>query len=530
MKKALQSKWSLDARALALASIPTLFIIPAAESSGDLDKFWGIGFANLVSLTVALMFIEGFSRTNWVRRHWLQVLAAAAIAGSAKGLTLWLVVDFYNFEQPTLESRLLIATLSWILFVIVMAMIQNSLGEIRTSQQEVRQLLAQAQQEFDSLESQRRWLVQAKVSGLEAKLAKDFVQLLESLNTVGKGPGAFKDIAQKLRVAARKNVRQESGKAWKSRSTPWQELSLLALKTRPNSGLVLSVFLLSAGISTVRISGLSEFLMVTLGSGLVLGLMLRFMPGTYSHLGTPLVVTAADFLLQALFVENVSFALSLASGVWALTLILTASALELARIRIEEDKRAAAEALTTTQADIEWLSIQLEATNLELAKYLHSILQTRLMSHALLLEQSQSGRDSSVQELVDILTKPMSGFGSNAGSLSQGLDEIAKEWSAIVEVEIDNQAKEIQAATSATLHLVREAIANSVHHGMADRVWVKLFDSESSRFIEVLDNGIGPTQNPAGMGTQIYEDLCSNWSLTQSEQAGAQLVLTLRLA
>ena len=529
MRKALQSKWSLDTRALALASIPTLFIIPAAESSGDLDRFWGIGFANLLSLAVTLAIIQAFSLTKWVRQHWLLVLMAGALAGIAKGLALWLAVDLYGFEQPTLGSRLLIATTSWVLFVIVMAMIQNSLGEIRTSQQEVRQLLAQAQQKFESLESQRQWLVQAKVSGLEARLAKDFVQLLESLNNVGKGPSAYRDIAQQLRVAARKNVRQESSKAWKPKTSRWQELALRTLQTRPNSALVFLVFLVSAGISTIRIAGLSEFLLVTAGSGLILGLMLRFLPGSYSHLAAAAGVAATDFALQLLFVETPSFALSLASGVWALMLILTGSALELARVRIEEDKQDVAEALSTTQADIEWLSIQLEATNLELAKYLHSILQTRLMSHALLLEQDQKGSERSVQELIEILTRPMSDFGHNASSLGEGLAEIAKEWSAIVEVEIDNQANEDQTSASATLHLVREAIANAVHHGMADRVWVKLKDSSSMREIEVLDNGIGPTQNPAGMGTQTYESLTSKWSLTQWNEGGSKLTLELDL-
>jgi two-component sensor histidine kinase len=219
----------------------------------------------------------------------------------------------------------------------------------------------------------------------------------------------------------------------------------------------------------------------------------------------------------------------LAAAGWSLTLILTGSAFELARLRIEEDKVAATEALNTTQADIEWLSIQLEATNIDLAKYLHSILQTRLMSHALLLEQKPQNSQESVNELIEILSKPMSDFGQAVESIDKGLANLAREWQALIEVDLELVDLRSNDLASPTLLLVREAISNAVHHGLADKVWVRIKDQDSKRTIEVRDNGIGPTQNPAGMGTQTYESLSSNWSLTQASDVGSKLALELEL-
>ena len=529
MIRALQSRWSLDARALLLVSLPTLFILPASESKGDLDTFWDLGLANVIALTIAIAVIFAFAVTSWVRRRWYFVIGVGMLSGVAKGSSLWLAVDALGYQQPELVSRIVLSTLSSVLFVLILAIIQYSLGESRTSQQQVRQMLTQAKQEFDSLEAQRNWLVQAKIKGIETKLAQDFVQLLASLNNLGKGPTAIKDIARELRTAARGNVRGESASAWKGEGPQLGALAIRTLETRPSALLTLLAFLVSAGINSLRLNGFGAELLVVLGNSLALWLALTLIRGRFGHLLAPLAVLLTDAGLQLLTTGSMSTIWSAASATWSLSLILTASALELARVRIEEDKRAAAEALSTTQADIEWLSIQLEATNLELAKYLHSILQTRLMSHALLLEQNQQGSQSSVPELIDILTKPMSDFGQDSESLSEGLAEIAKEWSAIVEVEIDNQASDLQPLTSATLHLVREAIANAVHHGMADRVWVNLNDLDSTRTIEVLDNGIGPTQNPAGMGTQTYESLTSKWSLTQWNEGGSKLTLELDL-
>ncbi|MEY3561337.1 MAG: hypothetical protein RL068_489 [Actinomycetota bacterium] len=529
MIRALQSRWSLDARTIALASLPSVFIVPASESSGDLSAFWSLCLANLISLVVAMLVIQVFSSTKWVRRHWGLVVLAGGIAGAIKGVVLWLAVDWLKYSQPELGSRITISTLSWILFVVIMAVIQYSLGEIRSSQQEVKQLLAQAKQEFDSLEAQRQWLIEAKVKGLETKLAKNFVQLLESLNNLGKGPEAYRDIAKALRIAARGNVRNESSSAWPIKSPNLSELFVRALATKPNALILLLAYLITSGVNTFRLSGFSQILVVVLLSGLALWFAVKLIPGKYSHLGAPLLVFIADTTTQLLVIGPINFQWSLAAAGWSLTLILTGSAFELARLRIEEDKVAATEALNTTQADIEWLSIQLEATNIDLAKYLHSILQTRLMSHALLLEQKPQNSQESVNELIEILSKPMSDFGQAVESIDKGLANLAREWQALIEVDLELVDLRSNDLASPTLLLVREAISNAVHHGLADKVWVRIKDQDSKRTIEVRDNGIGPTQNPAGMGTQTYESLSSNWSLTQASDVGSKLALELEL-
>lgn len=525
---ALESKWSLDARALFLVSLPTLFIIPASESANSFSAFWFLGLANLLSLLAAVGIIWVISKTTWVRKHWLLVLGTGALAGATKGTVLWWGVEYFAIPQPNLTSRIFISTMSWLLFVLIMAIIQASLGDSRSAHLEVRRSLAQAQQEFNSLEAQRQWLVDAKVKGLEKKLAKSFVKLLGSLNETGKGPGAYLAIARELRVAARGSIRKESNTAWKNAGPRWTELAVRTLQTKPNALVTLLAFLVSSGINTLRLQGLGPAFIVVVGTSAALCLFIAFVPGKYTHLFTPGAVVLADLAMQWLVFGESSVSWALAAGVWAFTLILTTSALELARQLSEENKFADTQALGTTKADIEWLSIQLEATNIELAKYLHSILQTRLMSHALLIEQRKGDAEDSFEDLVEILSKPMDDFGTQSQSLREGLELLVQEWRALVAIEINNQSKTDEYASSSLL-LIREAISNAVHHGLADNIKVEIRDDVPIRTIEVFDNGIGPTQKPAGLGSQTYDSLCSTWKLTQWDQGGAKLAMELEL-
>lgn len=79
-------------------------------------------------------------------------------------------------------------------------------------------------------------------------------------------------------------------------------------------------------------------------------------------------------------------------------------------------------------------------------------------------------------------------------------------------------------AVSPTLLLVREAVANAVHHGEAETVHISITDTDGTRTIRSDDDGKGPQAGSPGSGSQTLDSLTSFWSLNPNEQGGSSLI------
>lgn len=527
MKSALLSKFSLEWRGIFLISLPTVLIIPAAEVATDSPEFWPLVVANLASLLVAVVFIALASRIPGIRSSWVFVLLAGGLAGLMKGGITWWLSSLWQIEQPALWSRMVFGFASWVVLIALMASIQQSIGQSNDSRELIIARLKGAQKQFSSLEEQRDWLVKTKLEGMEKDLAKEFVELLSQLNSEGRGPEAIRDVAQKLRQVARGKVRDVSFANWSQKQAKTNLLQLL-ISAKPNPLIFSLLFGFPAIANTLRTDGgLLAIAAIAFGTFAAV-IWLSVSKLRLGHLLTPVIVVASEVASHIAFAAQLEWANVVSLFTWSVIALFLASSVELVRLRNERLKELAESDLKTTESEIEWLSLQLETTNIEIAKYLHSVVQTRLMSHALLVEQGAFD-DQARDRLVEILTRPLSDFEPKYHDLSSALADLQSEWGTMVKVQIQTNCSD-SIAIAETALVIREAIANAVHHGDATEVSVSVSDLQNIRTIAVTDNGKGLTDGSPGLGTQTYQALSQSWNLVPAEGGGSSLTVTLRLA
>jgi signal transduction histidine kinase len=159
------------------------------------------------------------------------------------------------------------------------------------------------------------------------------------------------------------------------------------------------------------------------------------------------------------------------------------------------------------------------------------------------LQQELSQQQRSLRSTMDALR---SGHGAAHHSdvhpaLSQVADQLARLWK--VDCHVEKPRKEITAPAwvQHDLHqLVREAVANAVRHGKAQRVFVAMHAGEGTIHVLITDNGRGFSANDKGDGASQTPG--GPWSLAErvknvggslaivSSDRGSRLSITLPLA
>jgi anti-sigma regulatory factor (Ser/Thr protein kinase) len=71
--------------------------------------------------------------------------------------------------------------------------------------------------------------------------------------------------------------------------------------------------------------------------------------------------------------------------------------------------------------------------------------------------------------------------------------------------------------------VINEGIANAVRHGFATEVSITVADGSE---IVIIDNGTGPRDGKAGLGSAYFSSVSTSWSL-QATPAGAKLTVNL---
>jgi light-regulated signal transduction histidine kinase (bacteriophytochrome) len=239
-------------------------------------------------------------------------------------------------------------------------------------------------------------------------------------------------------------------------------------------------------------------------------------------------VTLLIFNRAVGFDWGVSIQGALATVIWMQAVIVFSISWGLAIGFARRERERLLSATDSAEADSQWLAIQLESTNLEIAKYLHAILQTRLMAYAMKLDSGDVPSQSDLEDLKALLMKPMGEFGQQSKDLGQGISELKQNWGVLVEVSVVVDADE-ERLVEPTLQVVREAVANSIKHGLADHVEVEIRDHDNLRRVEIRDNGIGPRTGRAGLGTKVFSSLTREHSLTRNQNGGSTFAGVLEI-
>ena len=533
MKEALSSRYGLNGWLLLAISIPGTITVPLTEARGSVEAFLLLLAISIVTLAPALVLMLSFrslylsGRAPW----WLSFLLAAA-AGVLKSASTWVLADYLGLEQPELWVRLVAGGLSWGLVYPAVIIIGHSLLRLRDENRELRTNLGKAKQGFSQLDQQLNWLIETRVQGLSDELAKRFVGLVAKLNSQGAGPGAYRDIASELRSAALKQVRSRSAEVWSAKSKPTTKELLAEFSATPASPLLtLALFASSAILNNLRVFGLGVEVYSSLITSAVLFIWLWLNKGkpAFQHLAALLAgLTLLIFNRAVGFDWGVAIQGALATVIWMQAVIVFSISLSLAIGLARKERERLLSATDSAEADSQWLAIQLESTNLEIAKYLHAILQTRLMAYAMKLDSGDVPSQSDLDDLKALLMKPMGEFGQQSKDLGQGLSDLKQNWGVLVEVSVAVDADET-ALVEPTLQVVREAVANSIKHGLADHVEVEIRDYDNLRRVEIRDNGIGPRTGRAGLGTKVFTSLTKEHSLSRNENGGSTFVCVLEL-
>jgi nitrate/nitrite-specific signal transduction histidine kinase len=163
--------------------------------------------------------------------------------------------------------------------------------------------------------------------------------------------------------------------------------------------------------------------------------------------------------------------------------------------------------------------------NSKLAKFLHGHVQARLMSNSLQLEIAAKNNDSSLalRELNRLTKDIVEEYGimdqfQTDTTFSEEMEKIIASWAGICEIEIlgHRLLKIDQLIIKDFIEdAISEAIANSVRHGLADKVRIQFFKNDADGFeIHISDNGVGPLSSEHGMGSEIFNLLSKDkWRL-----------------
>lgn len=527
MKQAFTSKQAFSPWVAILLGVPSALALTLTEGARDANE---LSLKLLIALVthgfvvLVVMLIGGIRLAKWYR--WWVFPVISSLLGLIRGFSAWYLSDLLTIPQQSLESRLLISGATWAILYPTIAYFFYLFLESKGENEFLRNQLARVKSQVDSLDQQRNWLFDARISGLNIELASKFVGLARRLNEAGSGPGSYREIATELREVSRNQVRPKSIEVYRQR-IDLPTLAMEYLRTTPNRWLVSGAYVASAALNSLRVEGLTSNQIVLLVTGAAIWATLALaqkipLLSNLVWLSAGLTTVGVTVLLTP--DTPALWNATLSAAIWSQTLAITATLIRLTLSRQEKLKQQLEKALDAEELDVRSLTLELESKNIEIAKYLHAILQTRLMSYAMQLE-SGSITAAQLEQLTDLLANPMQDFELADANLADGLAELRLQWEPLVEIKF-----QLTSASSPkdkpTLQVIREAIANSVRHGLASQVTVEVADGKT-RTVTVSDNGIGPRTGPMGLGTTIFNQLCQKWGLSRNKEGGATFSATL---
>ena len=173
----------------------------------------------------------------------------------------------------------------------------------------------------------------------------------------------------------------------------------------------------------------------------------------------------------------------------------------------------------------------------ESARILHGTVQTRLIACAVSIERASETRDAdafrtALREAHSVLAQPTLGTNVDSSSLVEEVQRKVQLWSGLcdITIDVDPILAEIQGRSARDVgRVVEEGLSNAIRHGNATSIQVRVSRSNSSVNIEVDDNGRGPQDGPAGLGSSLLDSLSPVWNLS-AIPVGARLSVELAVS
>lgn len=275
-------------------------------------------------------------------------------------------------------------------------------------------------------------------------------------------------------------------------------------------------------------------------AALVLG---SFMGIAIAAMGLALLITAA--IPSALPFDTWQIPTPVLTQFLFCLLLAMGSALVLRRKQAAASLRMATACL---QFEIDQQARQISAIHQSASRRIHGDFQSRLLVISVRLDQlassfARTNDAAATRAGVEELLADLALLRQAATELvppptnlkfDSTLSEITSLWHGLVDVSVSVDSTSYAATAtnaalaSALIGLVQEAITNSVKHGGASRVAIRIQQTEAGITLTCQDDGIGPPETvTAGLGLSSNTAGSIEWSLQGSRQTGATLQVTL---
>ena len=258
---------------------------------------------------------------------------------------------------------------------------------------------------------------------------------------------------------------------------------------------------------------------ISKGSGVLLLLAIGIIPVVVGSLSTLTTITSGD-LLGGIVVSPIIPVVVIASSLYRLIL---------------EDKRFAITVARSVRITQQNLSSKDSSSyeDFNLAGYLHNSLQSDLLRISKHLEKSAQEESSETVAHLDELSTILNRSMEDVSKLrAQGLDRlsaIAESWTGIADIQLEivepfslSNEKE-----GALVSMLEEMITNSVRHGAASTIKIKVASDADITIVKISHDGVEMSSKGAGLGTKWINQYSDLKPTAQSE--GNMLTFTLTI-
>lgn len=537
------SKHAIKVLPVVLLAFFSLVSAPLVEGPSNGGKFLELLVPSAIALPLALLALWTMWFFTYRKKNqpiWMLFLVTS-IAGGIRGAGLFFAGELVGpegVELPSLLARVVTAVTTWNLTLASFAIINYLVLSPTEKWYRLRRELLELDEEIQDSKLQLQWLINRKIRGLEQELRAEFLTLSQRLRSNSQSAEqSYSELAAALKGFANDSVRNRSRKIWDARAenSPLMKAAAGAALKNPFVLASVSTYLLGYLINEIRVYGFSFGLVPLFLSSLSYLLMVvlakRISRGRTRNLSITVVSAilhglVSGFLYVALLPErtpNYAIATALTATLWAMASLFISGWLKISIDLYADELKELANKRELSESELSWLEAQLSSTNREIAKYLHGILQSRLMAHALTLENHGVNDPNKVEEILQdiekIMSEPMDAFLEQTSDLLTELERIKLRWSSFVELEFDELKLSSTIGTEATIQVIQEALSNAFRHGGATAARISVQDSGSKRLIDILDNGSWLTTGKRGLGSEILSSLTNGqWSISSSNQ------------
>lgn len=526
---------------------------PFVDITGRFAEFLG---ARMVSLLFALLVlaIGKWLLQKFATEHPRPAITLASFAFSTMLLSIsmnWMLIVLDFTEEWNILQRIIISLPGFFAILVVSGLLSSYARESARRNEE----LAATATAFAATREQAAQRIQERKSSLLAAVKREVELSLGDIDAQSEATTALRSLIDDVvRPMSYQLSRERAPSNLVEVDVPetmpsWARILAQATQVNPAHPLATSTWLgLLLGSFLITGFGLLGFLatlvQVTLAF-LTLGLIRWLWPLLPTHLpnlarvlifsssillftafSTPLLKAITGYGFNTPTVFTGWFTLSLFIT-WTVTLVIT----------VNESLRHTYAQLSSTvdelKREVIGLNNELRMLQKNISRVLHGPVQEAISASLARLQKTSPGSDISqlisdvqrrVSEALAAVDEPV----HSQINLKQALDDLVELWDEVVQISIslDEQTKsrieQDAYASSALLELVREACGNAIRHGQAKhiQVVVSLAAAQNAILINVENDGtalkLGQT---AGLGSQIFDEMCLEWSRIQLANA-----------